>query len=379
MPVAECGAELLGVRLAGGEPVAIGRGSQCRAAVPAFVHPQQLPFVDAPAVAEHVPRARAVGFGNGDGALLGAAAARVPAARGVVGVGPGQRGQPRATDLLARQRLRDGIAIPDRADRHAATGGVRDAEPVDVGAAEPRESEREAAHGARGVRDRTGEYVARHIARGVAGRAFSDRSHRRRNQRLEVEAPAAAVGALRRLQRAAGRVRVGESARAIGSGNRAACAVDNGDGAAVAGVDTREQQRVGRVVRVTHPIAEAVGGLRGHQEHVLPTHRRAGLLHRSLLPRSHPVEAVAHALRRDGKEPLPGSVLHRGQATDLPVAVRDERVAVAVGRRGGVGRRARQQLLRALTRDDEVGALPVVGGAETDGCRTGCGLRCAGG
>jgi hypothetical protein len=148
----------------------------------------------------------------------------------------------------------------------------------------------------------------------------------------------------------------------MAGGDGAPAGVGDGDDAPVVRLNARHQQGIGGIVRVAHPVAEAVGDLGGHQEHVGAADAGAALADLGLRARGHPVEAVAHAVRRDGQEALAAAVAQAVEATDLPVAMGHQRVAEAVGRRVGEAEGAPQHFLTALPGHVDEGAAPVVGG-----------------
>ena len=109
-----------------------------------------------------------------------------------------------------------------------------------------------------------------------------------------------------------------------------------------------------------HPIAQFVADTGCHEEHVLPTNRRARQLDPSLKSAGHPIESVANALWGDCQKAFPGEVLNQRETRNLPVAVGDDGVGAAIGRAVDVSRRALQKFLRALIRRVQVGAAPVI-------------------
>ena len=125
-------------------------------------------------------------------------------------------------------------------------------------------------------------------------------------------------------------------------------------------------QRIGVVVGVTHPIAETVGNQTCHQIEIATPQCSAALFQSGLRARGHPVEPVFNAIGRNGEKALTHGILQIGKAAELPLVLCNQRVVDPVGRRQRVARTTDEDFLVALSRYDQIGALPVLPGQEID-------------
>ena len=307
-------------------------------------------------------RDAAVRLRDQDGADVRAVGAGAPGRLAAVTVGPGFGRHTGAADLLGNQGLNGADARPDGAHGPQCVVSRHDACALHVGATHQDERRKEGAGCATGVGDDTGAYVVVGpiVARVVAVGALADVGQRRPDHGTQVEGPPAAVRQRHRLQVAQAAVGVGIGAGAVTGRGQTPARVAQGDHAPVAGFDALQVRRRRSVVGVAHPVAVAVGNLRGHQVDVCPGLAAVLVLDGGLRAGRHPVEAVSNAIGRHRDEPFAAAVLDACQAAQLPVLVRHQRVAAAIGGCGGVGAGPVEHFLRALAGNAQLHTLPIV-------------------